>query len=251
MGNSGEDQGVKERIKAQLLEATNDDDLRRIRQDLKDRGEKPGSIDACVSELRRKGHLNFGKGGGELYPIKIGKGELIPPELALRGIQLEDGTYRKGFTDGMAVLILAARYSQLLAASQAEVLTNQLRIMEEGRKGSAEVAQEAAARAAAGMASQIMPEIQALKGQIVAQNPNPMAGLMVTLMEPAFKQAAQQIAGMFMGTQLGTPQAGQPQADQAGQPQADQAGQSRSQQPGPQAFVPPNVEIHRREELGE
>ena len=135
--------------------------------------------------------------------MKIGAKDMIPPEQALREIRLQDGEYKLGFVDGMGVLIMAARYNQILAASQAEVLSNQLKIMEESRKGSAEVAQEAAARAAASVGAQIMPEVEAIKTQIVAQGGNPMASMMMTLMMPSMQQAAQQLAGLFTKTQPG------------------------------------------------
>ena len=101
-----------------------------------------------------------GKSGYEL--MKIGAKDMIPPEQALRDIRLQDGDYKLGFIDGMGVLIMASRYNTLLATSQAELLTNQLKIMEESRKGSAEVAQEAAAKAAASVGAQIMPEVEAI-----------------------------------------------------------------------------------------
>lgn len=231
MANNNGEQGVVERIKARLLQATGEDELRQIRQELKDQGEKPGSVDACVSELRKKGYLKFSKGTEGFYPVKVGKDDLIPPEVALRNFQLQDGDYRKGFTDGMAVLILAARYNQVLAASQAEILANQLQIMEESRKGSAEVAQEAASRAAAGVAAEVLPKIDALQAQIVAQSGHPFAGLMVSMMAPAFQQAGQQLMRLFTGTQPG------------GQP-----GQSQPGQPG--SWQPPNVTTYRRDADG-
>ena len=137
--------------------------------------------------------------------MKIGAKDMIPPEQALREIRLQDGDYKLGFVDGMGVLIMAARYNQILAASQAETLSNQLKIMEESRKGSAEVAQEAAARAAASVGAQIMPEVEALKTQLAASGENPMASMMMTLMMPSMQQAAQQLAGLFGATQPGTP----------------------------------------------
>ena len=164
-----------------------------------------------------------GKSGHEL--MKIGSKDMIPPEQALRDIRLQDGDYKLGFVDGMGTLIMAARYNQILAASQSEILTNQIKIMEESRKGSAEMAQEAAARAAAGVGAQIMPEVEAIKTQIMSQGQNPMASMMMTLMMPSMQQAAQKLAGLFGATQPGG--TGQPQPGGGEQP------------PGP-----PNVEEH-------
>ena len=150
-----------------------------------------------------------GKPGYEL--MKIGAKDMIPPEQALRDIRLQDGDYKLGFVDGMGLLIMAARYNQLLGASQAEVLSNQIKIMEESRKGTAEVAQEAAARAAASVGAQIMPEVEALKTQIATSGQDPMASMMMTLMMPSMQQAAQQLAGLFTKTQPG---GGQPPPQQ-------------------------------------
>jgi hypothetical protein len=238
-----EEKGQSAQIRERLLGLTEEEDIRSASKELAGAGFNAGTIRNVISDMRKRSELppkNGDKATTALevvYPSKVGKGEFIPPELALRGIQLEDGNYRKGFTDGMAVLILAARYNQMLAAGQAEILSNQLKIMEESRKGSAEAAREAAGVAAASVGAQLMPEIQALKSHMVAQAPNPMASLMMTLMEPAFRQAAQQIAGLFVKTQPVTPQAEQP-------------GQPSQQQPA-QPWTPPNVEIHRREELQE
>lgn len=202
MSNNNDNQGVKERIKGRLLQATGDDDLKQIRQELKDAGEKPGSIDACVSELRKKGNLKFGATDtGSFYPIKVGKGEIIAPEAALQHIRLQDGDYKLGFIDGMGTLIMAARYNQLLAASQAETLSNQLKIMEESKKGSAEVAQEAAARAVAGMMPQVLDMV---KQSALASSPNPIMTMMTQAMQPMLSQVMGNLMTMFQ------PKPGQP-----------------------------------------
>lgn len=168
--------------------------------------------------------------------MKIGAKDMIPPEQALREIRLQDGEYKLGFVDGMGVLIMAARYNQILAASQAETLTNQLKIMEEARKGSAEVAQEAAARAAAGVGAQIMPEVEALKNQMMAQSPNPVLTMLMTAMTPYLQQSLGQVFGAMQ------PGGGQPQP--GGQP-----GTGGGQQPpGQAAFNPPNIEEHSIDE---
>jgi len=100
---TNESEGVKERIKTRLLEAVDEESLSRICQELKDKGEKPSSIDACVSELRKKkGQLKFASAGGDFHPIKIGKSETIPPEQALAHTRLQDSDYKLGFVDGMS-----------------------------------------------------------------------------------------------------------------------------------------------------
>jgi len=227
MTNSNNDEGVRARITRRVLEATSEADLKLIRQELKEAGEKQGSIDAVVSELRKKGHLKFDGAAGSFYPVKIGKSEIIPPEQALAHIRLQDGDYKLGFVDGMGVLIMAARYNQLLAASQAEVLANQLRIMEESRKGSADIAQETAERTIGSVLPQIL---EAVKQAAVASSPNPFATMMSQAMQPLLQQTMGNLMRAF------TPQPGQPQPGQPDtQPQPGQQPQSQVQpQPGVQ-----------------
>lgn len=162
--------------------------------------------------------------------MKIGGRDVIPPEAVLDVIHLPaDGqdvqVWRSGVLDGVGLLLLGARYAQLTSASQAETLANQIRIMEEARKGSAEIAQEAAARAAAGVGAQIMPKVDQLAAQMAAGSQNPMAALMMSMMQPSFQQAGQQLAGLFGGTQPGQAQPG-------------------GGQPPPQQSTPPNIEEH-------
>lgn len=180
-----------------------------------------------VRPVKEKGNdkVTKSKPGHEL--MKVGSKDIIPPEETFRDIQLQDGDYKRGFVDGIGVLIMAARYNQILAASQSEVLTNQIKIMEESRKGSAEVAQEAAARAAAHVGAEILPRIDALQSQIMAQSQNPMAALMMSMMAPSFQQAGQQFAKVFGATQLGG---------------KNQTGAEKSSEQV--AFNPPNIEEH-------
>jgi hypothetical protein len=203
MTTNNNDQGVRERITTRLLEATSEDELKRIRQDLKDQGEKPGSIDAIVSELRKKGHLKFSGRPGGFELIKMSTRDMIPPEQALRGIQLQDGEYRKGFVDGMGVLLLAARYNQVLAASQAEIITGQLQIMKESRESGMEMAEAAAAGAAARATMHIDQRFDQLMQQRpdIAMAPDPMKGLMARTMETMMNR----LTGMMFGQQPGQP----------------------------------------------
>jgi len=167
--------------------------------------------------------------------MKIGAKDMIPPEQALRDIRLQDGDYKLGFVDGMGVLIMAARYNQILAASQAETLSNQLKIMEESRKGSAEVAQEAAMRAAAGVGAQIMPAVEALKNQMIASSPNPMMSMFAQTMQPLLRQVMGNMMTMFQ-PKTGQPPPGTP-AGQPDQPGAQQpVGQQASEEEVEEAF---------------
>jgi hypothetical protein len=218
MGSNNNDRGVRERITAAVLEATDEQSLREIRQRLKDEGLKEGSINAVISELKKKGLLKFGGGSGDFYPVKIGKSEIIPPEQALSHIRLQDGDYKLGFIDGMSTLIMAARYNQLLAASQAEVLSNQLRIMEEGRRGSIEVAQAVASELAQAVQASNQEILGAIKSSAIAQSRNPMQAMVINAMEPLFRQLLTQVMSSFIRP-VPQGQPGQPGQQLSGTPQ--------------------------------
>ena len=87
-----------------------------------------------VRPAKEKGNDKTPKGKPGHDLMKIGSKDIIPPEETFREIRLQDGDYKLGFIDGMGVLIMAARYNQILAASQSEVLTNQIKIMEESER---------------------------------------------------------------------------------------------------------------------
>ena len=198
------------------------------------------TVDRAIAKFKKEGGtvvLASNQQPSERREImKIGGRDIIPPEAVLDVIHLPaDGqdvqVWRSGVLDGVGLLLLGARYSQLTSSAQAEMLANQIKIMEESRKGSAEMAQEAAARAAAGVGAQIMPEVEALKAQIMSQGQNPMASLMMSMMAPSFQQAGQQLAGLFGATQPGQPQTG------------------GGQQPQQQAVSnPPSIDEHSIEE---
>jgi hypothetical protein len=176
-----------------------------VYQTLPVRPENKGS-EAKSEVTRTKGH--------EL--MKIGSKDMIPPEQALRDIRLQDGEYKLGFTDGMGTLIMAARYNQILAASQAEIIKSQVDIMREAKEGTREIATEAAAAAAAGVFNRLSPELQSLKASVGGQSDNPF-GRMLSMMQSA--QTMMQIFGMPMrGMMPGGPPGSAPGAQQPWQP---------------------------------
>jgi len=241
MAEEEKEQKVKERItelldkrytRSQLI---NDFDLATSTVDTVIRGYKEshgGQIPAQQTPASKEGKFEV---------MKMDTKQIVPPEQALVGIRLQDGEYKLGFQDGMGVLIMAARYNQILAASQSEILTNQIKIMEESRKGSMDMANEAAMRAAAGTGAQIMPKLDQLASQMAASGQNPMASMMTTLMMPSMQQAAQQLAGLFTKTQPGGTQPGPGQPEPGGV-------QEPPQQVG---FNSPNIEEHSLEEWEE
>ncbi len=101
---------------------------------------------------------------GKYDMMKLGSKDVIPPEAVLEVIRLpQDGeaveVWRRGVMDGVGMLLLGARYSQLTAAGQAEVVKNQLDILREAKEGNKEIAREAAQQAAMEMANLIIQKI--------------------------------------------------------------------------------------------
>jgi len=187
-------------------------------------------------------------------PVTVKGTEVVTPEFIMQ--RLADGNNDWQLRlEGMMLL----RAAQKMVREDVEIMKGQaeadakliepvLKVMQEARaeqdaaaerakQSSAGMAQEAAARAAAGVGAQIMPEVEAIKTQIMAKGENPMASMMMTLMMPSMQQAAQQLAGLFTKTQPG---GGQPQPGT--QPQAGQEQGNIQQQQQP--WSSPNIEEH-------
>ena len=229
------DEEKEQTIKDKIIELL--DKSYKRSQLINDFGLAPSTVDTVIREYkgRHGGKLPAERSpaanGGKFEVMKMDTKQIIPPEQALVGIRLQDGEYKLGFQDGMSVLLMAARYNQILAASQSEILTNQIKIMEESRKGSMDMANEAAMKAAAATGAQIMPRLDQLANQMTAGSQNPMASMMTTLMMPSMQQAAQKLAGLFTKTQPGAQPGATGQAETGG-----------GQEPPQQAA--PNIEDH-------
>ena len=121
------------------------------------------------------------KGKHEL--MKIGSKELIPPEQTLGSIKLQDGDYKLGFIDGMGTLIMAARYNQILAASQAEIITGQINLWKEAKESSRDIAQEAAREAAREASGEVISWL-AKEKPWTAASPDPFKAMVADVMRP-------------------------------------------------------------------
>ena len=85
--------------------------------------------------------------------IKLGAKDTIPPEAVLEVIHLPQNgdaveVWRRGVLDGVGMLLLGARYAQLTAAGQAEIVKSQLDVMQEAKDSSRDIAHEAAKQTA-------------------------------------------------------------------------------------------------------
>jgi len=246
MDTSEENMGVKERIKSRLMEATDAESLRKIREELKAEGEKQGSIDACVSDLRKQGHLRFN--GTRASSTKSMPRDLIPTMQAfIEDVHVPrpvDG--RDGFWDGyelgamrarqdLICSLLAMRELQSQSTSQVVSLAKELR----GQQNTGEIAAAAAQQTLAGA----MPQLAGIiKDAAVASSPDPFQAMIASGMQPLFTQAMGNLMGLFQG-------AFQPGASQPGQP-APQPGR-QNEQPQGQTWSPPSITEHSLDEWEE
>jgi hypothetical protein len=156
---------------------------------------KPENEPASGSDTGTGGQTNKGK----YDMMKLGSKDVIPPEAVLDVLHLPQNgdaveVWRRGVLDGVGFLLLGARYSQLTAAGQTEIVKNQLDILREAKSDSKEVAR-AAAEEAAWRVGQQMQEVvqQAAK----PESPNPMATMFTNAIQPYFSQALGRMFGMF------------------------------------------------------
>jgi hypothetical protein len=159
---------------------------------------------------------------GRFEMLKLGSKDVIPPEAVLDVIRLpQDGdaveVWRRGVLDGVGILLLGARYSQLTASGQAEIVKNQLDIMREAKEGTKEIARETAQETAMEMANMILqrmpkPEPPSNEPSMASRMIGPMADVAGKQMADMFNRLfGGMFGGMFgMNTQQG--QEGQPQS---------------------------------------
>jgi len=164
------------------------------------------SVNRIVKKLKKGKTV---KGGNSKLPAALSPKQLIPPEIALQNIRLEDGRYKEGFTDGMAVLIMASRYNQILASLQAETLKSQLDVLKMAQGGTDAAIREVAG-AFAQMSDQNKSEIlQAVQRQTIQTSENPMQTMIQQTFAEFMQPMLQNILSKVIGGQ--PPMSGQPQ----------------------------------------
>jgi hypothetical protein len=159
-----------------------------------------------------------GKGKHEM--IKLGSKDVIPPEAVLEVLHLPQNgdaveVWRRGVLDGVGFLLLGARYAQLTAAGQAEIVKNQLDIMREAKEGSKDLAREAAQETAMEMANLILQRIPKPEP---SNEPSMASRMFGPVADVAGKQMANMFSRMFGGmfgmNLQGQGEEGQPQSFQ-------------------------------------
>ena len=178
---------------------------------------------------------------GKYDMMKLGSKDVIPPEAILDVLHLPQNgdaveVWRRGVLDGVGILLLGARYSQLTAAGQTEIVKNQLDILREAKSDSKEVARAAAEEAAWRVGQQVQ---EVARQTAKPESPNPMASMLTNAIQPYFSQAIGQMFGMFGG--FGAPGGMMP-------PPAGQPGQAQSIG-GQPSIVPPGGKQISNEEM--
>ena len=132
--------------------------------------------------------------------LKLGSKDVIPPEAVLDVLHLPQNgdaveVWRRGVVDGVGFLLLGARYAQLTAAGQAEIVKNQLDIMREAKDSSKDIARQAAQETAMEMADLIVQRIP--KPEPSSKQPNIADRMLGPMADMAGKQMANLFGKMF------------------------------------------------------
>lgn len=140
--------------------------------------------------------------------MKIGSKDLIPPEAVVGVMRFpQDGdslrVWQEGYISGMWSLLAGARYGQLVAAGQADIISSQMDLWKEAKEGSKDVATEAAHQTAVEIANFIDQKVSKPEP---SEDKSP--GLAERMIGPMADMAGKQMANM-MGSMFGMPPSGQ------------------------------------------
>lgn len=217
-------------MKRRFKEAMDEEGLDKVEDQLQEEGYKVENIRPRKSErrqeLKKQQKALVAKGTGSALSAE-GIVENLPWPVDVDGHV--DGAFVAGMRYEALNVIRGIRLAQELTKMGIDQATPMIKMAQEMRAAEGKAADEAARIAAASVGAQIMPRIDQLAAQVAGGGENPMAGLIMTLMQPAFQQAAQQLAKLFGATQPGQTQ---PQTEGEQQP------------PGQTMFNPPNIEEH-------
>ena len=143
-----ENEGKQEYCERRFLEADTSEDVARIRQELLDEGIPRGTVDTVKGKLEKSGRLPQGGSLVSLkkqFPQRLGHYDVLTPEAVLQELRLQDGDYKIGFVDGIAMLLLAARLNQELATTQAQAMTPMISMLQALREEERQAAERAKA----------------------------------------------------------------------------------------------------------
>lgn len=145
-------EGRKAYIRRRFLESVTPEDVDRIRHELVVDEDIPRStVDTVKNEMKKKGELPMAGDETSLvsmkrqFPQRLGRYDVLTPEAVLQELRLQDGDYKVGFVDGIAMLLLAARLNQELATTQAQAMTPMISMLQALREEERQAAERAKA----------------------------------------------------------------------------------------------------------
>ena len=132
--------------------------------------------------------------------LKLGSKDVIPPEAVLEVLHLPQNgdaveVWRRGVLDGVGFLLLGARYAQLTAAGQADVVKNQLDVMREAKGSTSDIIRETAETTGLEMGKLIIQRMP--KPEPVSRDPNMAERMLGPMVDMAGKQMANLFGKMF------------------------------------------------------
>ena len=177
------DEGRMDYVRRRFAEAETPQDVDRIRQELiADESIPRGTVDRVKNEMKKNGELPQSNASGSLvsmkrqFPQRLGRYDVLTPEAVLEQLRLQDGDYKIGFVDGIAMLLLAARLNQELATTQAEAMTPMIKMLQtlrEEEKEAAERSKASASEAASLAAQQAVSGVLGYIDQKIPKGPPP------------------------------------------------------------------------------
>ncbi len=255
------DEGRMDYVRRRFAEAETPEDVDRIRQELiADESIPRGTVDRVKNEMKKNGELPQSNASGSLvsmkrqFPQRLGRYDVLTPEAVLEQLRLQDGDYKIGFVDGIAMLLLAARLNQELATTQAEAMTPMIKMLQtlrEEEKEAAERSKASASEAASLAAQQAVSGVLGYIDQKIPKGPPPKdtselftkrIDKMWDMMDHMMEQR------MFPGAGAGKPPEGW-EYEKVNQPVSSSPPQSEA--PAPQDApkgTPPGWETEKKEE---
>ena len=150
MGENGE--GRLDYVRRRLAESQTNKDVERIHRELVEIDKIPdGTVRRVKSDMRKNGELPSTDSSSSLvslkrqFPQRMGRYDVLTPEAVLQELRLQDGDYKIGFVDGIAMLLLAARLNQELATTQAQAMTPMIQMLQTLREEERQAAERAKA----------------------------------------------------------------------------------------------------------
>ncbi len=168
-GERRDGEGTKEYVRRRFEDAQTAVDVKRIEKELVEVDKIPrGTVSVVKNDMVKNGELPVDDAGMSLasmkrqFPVRMGRYDVLTPEAVLEQIRLQDGDYKIGFVDGIAMLLLAARLNQELATTQAQAMTPMISMLqalrqeereqaERAKSSSYDIAREAARTAVSGV----------------------------------------------------------------------------------------------------